>query len=354
MGRFLSVSGSHADIGHSIGAQCRNEIQASLAMVSDEICKFASLDEAREKAEKYLPYIENVAGHLIEELQGLADGAEISMADALLLQLRFEVVGFDGRGGEGCSSFAIKKNGHRVTGQNVDAPSLHKQLGMVLKITPNDGRPAMLMYNYYAGMIGYVGINSLGLSVFGNAVLAPGWRVGFPRYLLVRLALEQSTVDEVEKLVRAIYRASTINLMLSDSSGTMRNIELAIDDMDVLHPEKDSLFHTNHYVCESLLEQERLLPILPDSSARYARGRKLISNMQPVVKDGSFLDEVKCMLSDHSNFPSSICRHKAEPSEHTSDQWESVASIIAQPDEGRMQVCFGNPCEEEYESYSLN
>lgn len=353
MSRLISVSGSHADIGFGIGSQCRDAIGQSLALVSDEVTRFTSLDQARAKAEKYIPHIQSSAPHLVDELQGLADGAGITVADALLLQLRFEIVGFDGRGGEGCSSFAANQNGHRVTGQNVDAPAAHKALGMMLKIKPDSG-PAMLMYNYYAGMIGYIGINSRGLSVFGNALLAPGWRIGFPRYLLMRLALEQSSVAEVERVVGGLYRASTINLMLSDAAGRISDMELAVDDMAVLRPDGDRLFHSNHYLSASLRPQECLLPLLPDSAERYRCGRALIDKVDFSRRGGELIEEVKTLLSDHSHYPTSICRHRAAVSRYDADQWESVASIIAEPDAGCMHVCFGNPCELEYESYYLN
>ena len=352
MKRFVSVGGSHAEIGYQLGQECREGIGLALRHVGEEIAKFTTLEEAKKRAEKYLPYIEQDAGHMVDELEGLADGAGISMAEALMLQLRFEIVGFDGQGGDGCSSFAIVDGGHRATGQNVDAPSWHKALGMVLEMRTPEG-PDLLMYNYYPGMIGYLGINSAGLSVFGNAVVSPGWRIGFPRYLAVRLALEQETVAAAEAKIRQLHRASTINLMITDADGTIRDLELDVEEVGALDPVNGRLFHTNHYLCEALLEKERLLPLIPDTVDRLRAGRKRLRAISLSQPDVDIVATMRELLTDHSNHPASICRHKAEVSKYDGDQWESIGSIIAEPDHGRMNVCFGNPCELEYEEFGF-
>lgn len=350
MKRFVSVGGTHLEIGHQLGRECREGIQHALQRVGDEIARFTTLEQARKRAEKYVPFIERDAKHMLEEIEGLADGAGISMAEALMLQLRFELVGFDGQGGEGCSSFAIVDGGHRVSGQNVDAPSWHKELGMVLEIRTPDG-PDLLMYNYYPGMIGYLGINSAGLSVFGNAVVSPGWRIGFPRYLAVRLALEQETVAEAEARATHLHRASTINLMITDRQGNIRDLELDVEEVGVLDPVNGRLFHTNHYLCPSLLKKECLLPLIPDTIDRLRVGAERLEAISLSDQDTDVVVTMGRLLSDHSIGPSSICRHRAEISQYEGDQWVSIGSIIAEPDYGRMNVCFGNPCELTYQEF---
>ena len=352
MKRFVSVGGTHLEIGYQLGQACQEGIRYALQHVGEEIAKFTTLEAAQQRAEKYLPYIAKDASHMLDELEGLARGARITMAEALMLQLRFEMVGFDGQGGEGCSSFAIVDGGHRATGQNADAPGWHKALGMVLEIRTPEG-PDLLMYNYYPGMIGYLGINSAGLSVFGNAVVSPGWRIGFPRYLAVRLALEQETVAAAEAKIRQLHRASTINLMITDAAGTIRDLELDVEEVGALDPENGRLFHTNHYLCEALLEKERLLPLIPDTVDRLRVGKERLESTSLSGPNVDVVATMRELLTDHSNHPTSICRHKAEVSKYDGDQWESIGSIIAEPDHGRMNVCFGNPCELVYEEFGF-
>ena len=348
--RIVTVSGTNRDMGRQLGEECRPGIGEALDLVASEASRIAPLDQARERALAYLPSILQDAPHLADELEGLAEGAGIPLADALLLQLRFEAVGFDGRGGDGCSSLAVRgTDGHMVTGQNVDTVEDHVRLGLVVRMVPANG-PSILMYTYYPGMIGYLGFNSHGVSVFGNALLSPGWRIGFPRYLVCRLALEQRSARAAEARIRALRRASTINLLLTDGTGDIRDLEQTVDRVETIEPEGDRLFHTNHYLCDALKADERLLAILPDSEARYEAGRKLLDDIDAA---GDLVAAAKDVLRDHHNYPSSICRHRAKVSEYDGDQWMTVASLVAEPSAGRLHVCFGPPCQGRYRTFAM-
>ncbi|MCG8440982.1 MAG: C45 family peptidase [Caulobacterales bacterium] len=348
--RLVTVRGSNREMGRQLGETCRVGVEEALALVHSEVGRIGPLSAAREKALAYAPVIEAVAPHLTEEITGLAEGAGISEADALLLQLRFEATGFDGRGGDGCSSFAVRgANGEVVTGQNVDTVEEHIRLGLIVHMVPDDG-PDILMYTYYPGMIGYLGFNSHGVSVFGNALLSPGWRIGFPRYLSCRLALEQSTAAAAEAKIRGLRRASTINLLLTDASGDIRNLEQTVDEVATLTPQADRFFHTNHYLHPPFEREERLLAILPDSTARYAAGSKAINAIEA---DGDMVAGAKALLRNHDNYPSGICRHRAEVSTYDGDQWMTIASLIAEPAAGRLHAYFGPPCEGEYAIFNL-
>jgi isopenicillin-N N-acyltransferase-like protein len=59
------------------------------------------------------------------------------------------------------------------------------------------------------------------------------------------------------------------------------------------------------------------------------------------------VSSLKTILSDHENYPTSICRHEELPGIRTS------ASLIAEPEQGVMHVCAGNPCSGEYVTYRL-
>ena len=50
------------------------------------------------------------------------------------------------------------------------------------------------------------------------------------------------------------------------------------------------------------------------------------------------VDDLKKFLTDHSGYPTSICRHDGDSL--------TVASLISEPDERRLHVAVGNPCRE--------
>jgi len=359
---IIYLRGTHYEMGAQLGEARRDEIHAAVGLVQKEVERVSTIEAALSRAAEYVPAIEAVAPRYIEEVRGLATGARISFNEALLLQLRFEAVGFDTASGfgtasaatpqlaEGCSSFAYMHAGQRVTGQNVDIPPAHLSMGQIVHMEPPAG-PRLLFYTYYAGLLGYLGINSEGLSVFGNALLSPGWRKGFPRYFMLRLALEQSTVDDVERLLQSVKRASTINLLVTDRYRTIADFELAVDDYARLPARDGSIFHTNHYLAEKLKPGEQLTKILPDSPRRWTAGSTLLAT--PIDQTGDPLQRAQAILKDHTNYPAAICRHAAEPPRTITDAWVTVVSLIAQPDAGLLSVCPGNPCAGDYVSYEL-
>ena len=57
------------------------------------------------------------------------------------------------------------------------------------------------------------------------------------------------------------------------------------------------------------------------------------------------VEKLKDLLADHDNAPTSICRHQ--------DPIVTIASMIAEPDQGRLHVATGNPCQRDFVTYAL-
>ena len=88
-------------------------------------------------------------------------------------------------------------------------------------------------------------------------------------------------------------------------------------------------------------------PLLPDSRKRFLRIHELIR-----ADFGSItVNRMKAHLSDHSDHPTSICRH---PQTAASGSMKTVASMIAEPAFRRMHVALGTPCNSRYVTYSMD
>jgi isopenicillin-N N-acyltransferase-like protein len=61
------------------------------------------------------------------------------------------------------------------------------------------------------------------------------------------------------------------------------------------------------------------------------------------------IESAKKMLSDHANTPDSICAHLQPPKKTIS----TVACVIAQPAKKTIHVCKGNPCENQFQTYTI-
>src|SRR5262249_8256351 len=151
----------------------------------------------------YRPYVQAYASFLDEEIVGVAEGAGLSLEEAYLLQLRAEaatptmagpapLLAGPHDGPDECTTLVPLRDsaagGTTIVGHNADLPSFYRDVGVLLEIVPDDA-PAMLMLTP-AGQVSYIGMNDRGLSVTANYLTCDGWRVGFPRYLLSRIALQ--------------------------------------------------------------------------------------------------------------------------------------------------------------------
>jgi isopenicillin-N N-acyltransferase-like protein len=226
-----------------------------------------------------------------------------------------------------------------LAGQNLDQDPRMGELLIVLQVEPDAG-PAMLMCTF-AGLIGYVGVNSAGVAFFQNALSTRAWRrEGMPHYLLKRVLLEQDSLAGCLAVLERARVCSSANYVLVDRTGLL-DVELTPDGCRRIEPNDGLLVHGNHFLHPSLVPEDALLPALPDSPHRVARLRALIDTEGPLLE----LSALGVALADHIGYPASVCRH--EP------RLASIASVIAEPDAGRLHVAAGNPCQTAHVMYSL-
>jgi isopenicillin-N N-acyltransferase like protein len=85
---YIEVSGNANQMGYQHGKQAEPIIQKYLAW----IVKFTGMDlnVLRSNAMRFLPYIQRLSPQYVDEIHGLAEGARISIADAVLCQARAE------------------------------------------------------------------------------------------------------------------------------------------------------------------------------------------------------------------------------------------------------------------------
>jgi isopenicillin-N N-acyltransferase-like protein len=83
-----------------------------------------------------------------------------------------------------------------------------------------------------------------------------------------------------------------------------------------------------------------------DSRSRQSRVDALLSGTTTTAADP------RAILRDHSGYPRSICRHPTSDPE--TGRFRTVMSVVIEPQEGRLHVSRGNPCERPYETYALS
>jgi len=336
---LFEVSGSGYAMGFQYGEQAGDLIRKYLCWIEKET-KLPRQQLCR-NAQIFLGYIKKLNPVYIEEIRGLADGAKLSFDEALLCQARAEAAYMNT---DGCSAFALAgeatADGNPLAGQNQDLPPEYADVATLLHLTPNDGRPRALIFTF-AGQLGYSGMNQHGVALFANALYDYKWQPGLPKYFLKRAVLEQSTVGDALKLVKAHPVCSANNLVLADRHGTVGDIEVRPEGTAELmgdHPQ--CRVHTNHHLTPDFAHLETFS--LADSGPRLDRLNELIHRHWGTIT----VDTMKEILADHDNDPGAICRHGA-------GGMHSIAGYIAEPAQGRLHVRRGHGCLGTWTAYEV-
>jgi len=351
-------SGNHRQIGQQYGEACKERISTHRELALHRLVSGSNVSRPRALAAtaSYRDFVLEHAPFLDEEIQGVAEGSGLGLAEAYLLQLRAELQqpavddSGSGPGGSGeCTTFAVlpeavADGATSLIGQNADLPAFYAQLGVVVHLVPDEG-PECLMLTP-AGQVSYIGINNLGLGVFANFLHCDGWRTGFPRYLLTRLALQHETVAAASAAVQAVPRASSRNLIMLDSHGSAVDVETTPVGTASLPPRDGVLAHANHFLSESLRDEERQQSWgLQNSQRRYQRMDALL-RLHHGSLDASTMQGI---LRDRHDVPNALC---IAPEDEEADNI-TFASVIAQPTIGRLSVAMGPPHEHPYVSYGF-
>jgi isopenicillin-N N-acyltransferase like protein len=334
---YVAVSGTAFEMGRQHGEQAAPMIERYLRLT--ERLTNLSRDTLCRNALAFLPLIEQLSPAYIEEVRGLASGAQISFEEALLCQARAEA-GYTPEGG--CSAFALTgaatANHQTLAGQNQDLQPEYSDVAILLHVKPSDGRPRALMFTF-AGQLGYVGMNHLGMCLFANGLYDARWQLGLPKYPMKRALLEQSRVADAIDLLRRHRLCSANNLVLADGHGQVADVEERPEGVAVFadeHPQ--GRLHTNHYVTAEFQRYET--NSLPDSCPRLDRLRALVAERWGAVT----LENMQAILADHENDPGGICRHGAEGM-HT------ISGYVAEPARGVLHVRRGHGCLGTWQTY---
>ncbi|KAK2825727.1 hypothetical protein FQN49_007423 [Arthroderma sp. PD_2] len=299
-------------IGRQHGEQASKEIHGSLDFYKHMFKKTSSMGwpEVCRTALKFLPLIETSFPNYMQEIRGIAQGADVDVKSVLALNVRTEIA--YGLFDDGCTAFAWKGAGESFLAQNWDwdeeqAPNL-----ISLHITLSDPTKPSIHMITEAGIIGKIGLNSRGVGVTLNAMKAKGVEFDrIPCHLALRLALESvSRVEAIAKLGK-FGVASSCHIIVADCTGgtglECSAIDIAWLNMgDAVESRSDVITHTNHFVHNHKEGLQSVL-FMPDSLARLDRVRELLAQSGPHPES----ERIEEILKDEKGYPASICR-KAE------------------------------------------
>lgn len=345
---ILEVRGTNHAMGQQIGESIRSKVlhgvENTRAYFSRNISALQlSWDGAVLQALNYMFFASQIYPQYIEEIRGIAEGANMNYADLAVVNA-FECVAVDALHLQKCTSLAAglsRTGGTVLVGHNEDWLAEDESNVYFLLAHPED-EPAFIAMSY-GGLLPNIGFNEAGIAQSCDSVYPDDLRIGIPRVIVSRAVLAAQTMDEAIKRTHVSLRAAGYNHLLAHSDGDLFNVEVSASAYQVLTPENDCLAHTNHYLSESMQQLEMVRPEQEKTDRRYSRIVQLLSQYERHTTQ-----TLQSMLADHENYPDSICQH-LPVEDLTSSKSKTIVSLVMDLGEGKMSYSRGNPCSNTYQ-----
>ncbi len=302
--RVLDVAGTPEAMGVTHGRAFAEEIRRycdeRVSLVGSGLWSGGPLapGEVLELAASMLPAHERHSPALHAELVGIAEGAGISQAEAVV------VGGFTDfvdtvralRGGphpeqvmeDDCTAVVVPD--HRADGagfyaQTWDMHNAATDHVLLLRTRPQDG-PAALIFTT-TGCLGQLGMNEEGLCVGINNLTADDGRVGVTWPSVVRDVLSKSNAKDGLVAIEQADLAGGHNFMVFDRQGEGYNIEAMPTTRPVTELAAEPLAHTNHTLDEAAgaVEGERAEQLTTGSIRRLATAERLLDRTGVTAED---------------------------------------------------------------------
>ena len=358
---LIEIAGRPYERGIAYGHAAADRVRRSVGLYASQMKGMGlSADEVRGIINDFVPSMGGYAPDLVEEMRGIAVGADCAFEDVALVNCRTEVVEIGERRAkdrtpkDGCTGVIVlpeaTEAGALIHAQNWDWKPECIDTGIVLRIRREDG-PDILTFTE-AGGVARSGLNAAGLAITANYLQSDRdfRQLGIPLPLIRRRFLECAHLADGIKLVATTAKSISNNMMLSTAEGFGIDFECAPDEAFALYPERGLLVHTNHWTSAVALSKLREAGIenVPDSHYRDYRVRQHLADKVGRIT----ADDVKAALFDKFAAPYSVCRPPTPDGPRHSIS-STVAMIIMQPALGRMQIAPMPALNREFTSYSL-
>lgn len=343
---FVRAGGAPYEVGYRHGNARATALRAFLA---DDLARINRLTASPMSLESLQPVlaaygtaIADAVPALSAELDGLADGAGVSRAEAVLLQARREIIGYQRIPARGdCTTYASLSrgpDGEPVLAQTVDLNgNLDDQIAVLDVGLSGSGRRALVLS--FGGLLGYLGVNSDGLAIGLNLVLGGQWRPGLPPYLAIRHLLDNAgSVDDALGILRTLPLASSRSLMLCDTRQAV-SVELLGDELRLLSG--DELVHTNHFLHPDFVSGDQLNVFARNSSLlRLKAATAGLAELGPA--------------DDAEGHFALLCQQPIRVADTGDIRRErTVAAVVMLPSRGELHLRPGDPLASSTEMFSL-
>ncbi len=329
-------TGSPLEMGRQYGEQARNEIRWN----AEEETKTLPPEQLAVFAATALPTLEKFAPDVLEEMRGMAQAANVELSRILRIN---HVDTFDGE--SRCTPVILRhSDAGLIVAKNDDAPPHEAYRFVIRKIVPSRGIPAFSITR--AGWLsGLDMMNAAGLAnthgSVGSVFPRPGMRLDIRLYLYM-LMQQCETIDSLmEKLEQIPLTGKGFSIGCGDRNGECVFIDAAVPLLTVRSRNRVFDYSTNLYQAPGLEHADRRFPA-KRHICQYRQGYlRWIEETRPPQT----LADLQALLRSHE--PWAPCRHGGAHQSVTN--W----SLINLPQQGKLLLADGPPCQNHYKEYSF-
>ncbi len=240
---------------------------------------------------------------LMEEMQGIVDGSNLTRLDLVILNNYTDFRDLQ-LPEEGCSTVYVQNKSHTLSGQTWDMHKSAKDYLCLIHAPATENAPEMLSLSL-VGCLGLMGINTHNLLVGVNNINTTNARAGIIWPLYVRRLLKEKSVTNARKYLEDAPVTSGHNYIVSDEAqGEHWEVTPKLSER-VGHVDAGSVghaFHTNHCLGPKVQEHE---DATSSSSTTHIRWN-LLEKLVPKVRD---LEDMFSLLTSHDGYPKALCSH---------------------------------------------
>jgi hypothetical protein len=361
--RILTLEGEPAERGLKHGTALKEPIHALVKVWKADLAeRYRMAADAFIKKflqqTDYLAAMKKWTPQLIDEIRGIARGAELDFDTILVLQLIDE---YWARGpqvvGEHCSALGISRHGERPSciAQNMDLEGFRTGFQTVLHIRHSDAKLESFVLTH-AGLIGLNGMNSRAIGICCNTLgQLANCADGLPVACIVRGVLEQQTEEAALNLLSRIKHASGQNYIVGGPTA-VHDVECSAGKVSRFSPKMwpDRVWHTNHpLVNDDYSPQHRkALEKEPDkvkAPANSAARLQCLERRLATDADKVGLDLIRATLAakDSADYP--VCR----PYRNAKDNCTFASTIMVLSDKPEFHVAPGPPDVHAYQIHAF-
>lgn len=339
----LCLEGMPRELGRAHGMALRQQIRTflddDLARLNRVLPRQISLTTLQPEIAAYRREIAAATPSIAEEIEGLAEGAEIAADEAMLLQIRREVMGYSRFHTAGdCTTLCRRGEDGPVLAQTIDLNGNLDDQMVILRIAHRSSPRRVLLLSF-TGLLGYLGLNSDGLAIGLNLVLGGTWRPGIPPYLAIRHLLDScSDIDSCLDWLSRMPLASSRSVSLCDAH---RSVTVELCDGKLSVQTGTTLVHTNHFLSEEFVAMDQMNPFSRNSSVR---------RLQACV------EQLDCLGSHKGpeDYMALLCQEPiCVPDTGNISREKTVGAVVLLPKDGTLHLRRGNPALARTEQFSL-